>query len=442
MSITWKQFFRLAIDPRIVLPPLRVMRELRRRGISRLPSDVYDMKRGRVRPLAFFRFVQRWLEGEQLTRHGKQWVLNSFLPPFPGPAYERLFTNQLSGRHLSPQSAFLAVTSACPNHCWHCSAAGRPGSDLSTEEWERTIDQCLELGASIIGFTGGEPCLQPDLPALVRRAVEGGAATIVFSSGSGVSRAQIQALAEAGLWAFSVSLDSTDPMVHNRLRDNDYAFEDAVAALRHAREAGLYSMIGMVATPEAVRTGKVEAMHLLAGQFGAHELRITEPMPCGKLAGCGKRGLLTPEQVEQLRQFHIVANRRGAVPKVCAFNQVESPETFGCNAGTQHLYIDAAGRVCPCDFTPLSFGNVREQPLAEIWKRMNLAMGDNPRRECFIQKHHALIDAKAAEGHPCPLPPEASEEVCRQAGPDELPDWFAMVMGKVPVSSDPEQERP
>ena len=439
MSVGWWQLARMAVNPKIVLPPLRVMRELRRRGISRLPGDVYDMKQGRVRPLAFLRFVRTWLDGERITRHRGQWVLNSFLPPFPGPAYERLFTNQLSGRHLSPQSAFLAVTSACPNRCWHCSAAGRDGEDVASAEWERTIDQCLELGASIIGFTGGEPCLQPDLPSLVRRAAQGGAATIVFSSGNGVVQVQIQALADAGLWAFSVSLDSTDSAVHNRLRENDQAFEHAIAAIRQAREAGLYTMVGMVATPEAVDAGGVEAMHALAATLGVDELRITEPMPCGKLAGCGKEGLLSPEQVARLRQFHIETNRQGDGPKVCAFNQVEGPQTFGCNAGTQHLYVDAAGRVCPCDFTPLSFGNVREEPLAEIWKRMNLAMGDNPRRDCFIQKHHALVAAKAAEGHPWPLPPDASAEVCRQAGPDELPDWFAMVMGKATPSASQEE---
>ncbi len=51
----------------------------------------------------------------------------------------------------------------------------------------------------------------------------------------------------------------------------------------------------------------------------------------------------------------------------------------------------------PCDFTPLSFGNVREEPLSRIWRKMrahpsykNRSMGckmQNP----FFRK--ALIDA-------------------------------------------------
>jgi hypothetical protein len=58
-------------------------------------------------------FVRRWLDGDQITRHS-QWVLNSFLPPFPDPAFDRMFENLLSGRRLSPVSAFLAVSDACP----------------------------------------------------------------------------------------------------------------------------------------------------------------------------------------------------------------------------------------------------------------------------------------------------------------------------------------
>ena len=32
--------------------------------------------------------------------------------------------------------------------------------------------------------------------------------------------------------------------------------------------------------------------------------------------------------------------------------------------------MTAQGDVTPCDFTPLSFGNVADEPLATIWRRM------------------------------------------------------------------------
>jgi hypothetical protein len=49
---------------------------------------------------------------------------------------------------------------------------------------------------------------------------------------------------------------------------------------------------------------------------------------------------------------------------------VNSPEGAGCFAGYHQFYMTAHGDVCPCDFTPLTFGNVREDSLQAIWARM------------------------------------------------------------------------
>jgi MoaA/NifB/PqqE/SkfB family radical SAM enzyme len=169
------------------------------------------------------------------------------------------------------------------------------------------------------------------------------------------------------------------------------------------------------------------AMHTLANECGAHELRLVEPMPCGLLAQGGADSLLGPEHIAAIRRFHVESNRQRLRPKVCAFNQIESPELFGCGAGTQHLFVDAAGEVCPCDFTAMSFGNAAREPLELIWSRMSEAMG-NPRRHCFIQAHHDLL-LKHAGGH-FPLPPEKSRLVCAEAGRGPLPDYFQLVTGR------------
>jgi MoaA/NifB/PqqE/SkfB family radical SAM enzyme len=42
----------------------------------------------------------------------------------------------------------------------------------------------------------------------------------------------------------------------------------------------------------------------------------------------------------------------------------------GCPAAMVQLHLRANGDVSPCDFTPRSFGNIRRQPLREIWEAM------------------------------------------------------------------------
>jgi MoaA/NifB/PqqE/SkfB family radical SAM enzyme len=45
-------------------------------------------------------------------------------------------------------------------------------------------------------------------------------------------------------------------------------------------------------------------------------------------------------------------------------------KSFGCLAGNYQFHITACGDLMPCDFTPLSFGNVRDRCVADLWKKL------------------------------------------------------------------------
>lgn len=421
------QLAAMLLDPRVTRTPLRVLAQLRARGVRRVPEAVdRDLRAGAHRG-EVLRLARNWLDGERLTWHRGRWVLNSFLPPIPSPGYRRMFTNLLSGRHLSPVSAFLAVTGQCACSCWHCSLRGRSGGELTTDQWLATVRQLSELGTSIVGFTGGEPLLRAGLCELVAAAKDGGMSVILFTAGADDPLRALARLKRAGLWACCVSLDADSAEVHDATRGLPGAFERACRTLQASRRLGLYTMTGSVATRTALASGLPARIHALGRRLGVHESRWVEAMPCGALAA-GHPELLAPADIEALRRFHVETNRRGLLPKICAFNQIESPEVFGCGAGTQHLFVQPDGTVCPCDFTPLGFGNAAREPLETIWRRMNVAMGDNPRRDCFIRKHHACVACHASAGYP--LPPDLSAAVCREAGAEPLPAYFAMVTGQ------------
>ncbi len=420
---------RIFANPEIRRAPLAMMRELHRRGIRRMPGKVGEELACGGAGLNAFRFAAEYLRSENPTRHNGRWVLNSFLPPFPSRAYDRMFEAMLSGRRLSPVSAFLAVTAACPYACRHCSAGERPGGTPPLFFWERAIDELAALGVALLGFTGGEPMSRSDLPALVARAKQHGMETILFTTGIYLDDAGAQALRDAGLWGIAVSLDHTDPVRFNAFRGRGDAFETALRALKLSRKYGFYTMSCCVATPELVAEREYRNIHALSARLGVDELRIVEAMPCGRLRDVPDTAFLTPAAIRELRDFHIEINRRMLRPKVCAFNQIESPELFGCSGGTQHLYIDSAGNVCPCDFTPLSFGNIGRESLETIWRRMNDALGE-PRRECFVRCHAKRIAERTRETGEYPLSPETSCSLCKEIGFGTLPDYFRIATGK------------
>lgn len=419
---------RLLMDPRVVLPPVRAVEQLE----TAARSDMRSVHRGSSRwsrcgqRLRALEFMRRLLRRERLRRHRGQWVINSFFPPFPGPAYERMFAKLLAEPQVRPLSAFLAVTHDCPADCWHCSLKDRRhGTAPRRDQWLDVISQLNRLGTSLIGFTGGEPLLCEYLSELVAEADRGGAATQLFTSGLGATVEQFHELSDAGLWAVGVSLDHTDADVVNRLRRNSQAYAAAMAALRMARQAGFYTFINAVASRGVIESGEHRRLYDLAAQLDLQEVRFLEPKPCGRLAAAGQSHALDVAHTATLRRFHRAMNRRGRGPKVCAFSEIESAELFGCVAGTAHLYVDPSGNVCPCDFTPLSFGDITQEPLETIWQRMSGAIRQ-PRCQCLIQSHHELIAGQSA-GHEFPLPPDVSCRIAAQMPAGPLPGFFHVV---------------
>jgi MoaA/NifB/PqqE/SkfB family radical SAM enzyme len=419
---------RVLTNPRVMGPPLRVLRQVRRRGAGQISDDDGRGRKSTLRQrIAALGHLRRWLVGEKLTRHRGQWVINSFLPPFPGRAYERSWTNLFNDKRLSPLSAFLALTSKCPADCWYCSIKNRrTGPPLSTEQWLDVVAQLHQLGISLIAFTGGEPLTRSDLPDLVRAAHDGGAEVELFTSGIGLTQEKLDALRDASLWAIGVGLDSSEPEAVNRACGTDKAFDAAVTALDMSQRAGFYTFINAVADRDMVESGQYKRLYDLARRLKIHELRLLEPIGCGRLAVAGHDCFLSSNHIDELRRFHRETNRFVRGPKVCAFSQIEGPQVFGCAAGTQHLFVDPSGEVCPCDLTPLSFGNVLTESLDAIWHRMNSAMG-LPRSICFMKTSAERI-GRHAEGQSFPLPPETSCKIAEETPSEPMPDHFGIFM--------------
>ena len=415
---------RVLMNPRIALPTLRAFWKTRSYGGNDISSNGRRTATGSIRQkLCALEFVRRWLRNERLIRHRGRWIVNSFVTPFPGKAYERFLDNFLPNQPLTPLSAFLALTANCPANCSYCSLKGRRlGQDLTTEQWLTVIDQTLQLGTSLIAFSGGEPLLREDLPDLVRAAHAGGAEVQLFTSGIGATRPIFETLRNAGLWAVGVSLDRTDEASVNKQAGTSLAFQSAVSAIEMAHDSGIYTFINAIADLDAVMSGEHRRLYDLARRLKVHELRLIEPLPCGGLSTSSDHCFLGPEHIAELRRFHREVNRRGRLPKVCAFNEIESPELFGCVAGTLHFYVDPTGEVCPCDFTPLSFGNVLSERLDVIWRRMSGALG-LPRRYCFMKENVENVRRYAAT-HGVPLPAEISCQIAESSPFGPLPDYF------------------
>jgi MoaA/NifB/PqqE/SkfB family radical SAM enzyme len=131
--------------------------------------------------------------------------------------------------------------------------------------------------------------------------------------------------------------------------------------------------------------------------------------------------LLTDEEKLRIIEIDKKMNRRWGYPKVTSSLRAESAEMFGCGAGIQHSYIDAIGNVYPCDFVPLSFGNINNRSFREIWSDVARAMG-KPRVRCFMNQNVQLVQ-KLSNGD-LPLLPQQSQSVCQCSIQDDTMPFY------------------
>jgi len=375
---------------------------------------------GRV-PIGHLWYLWGKMQNEKPHRFRGQTRINTFFPPHPSRAFER-FCASVIERARVPFSTYLAVTPHCPFHCSHCSYAGRSADEMSTREMLDVIEQIKGLGTCTVGLTGGEPMLRADLAELVA-AASPEMASIVFTTGRGLDERRARELADAGVTCITVGIESADAAAHDAVRGAAGSFDEARAAVGACRAAGIYAAVSTVGTREKLAGGELDRMYDLACEWGVGEFRLLAPVATGALAGCAA-AMLSDDEMKALADFHVMHNRSPGGPVVASFAYLESPELFGCGAGYHHLFIDAAGEVCPCDLTPLSFGSVRAEPLADIWSRMGEHFA-RPRCGCLMGQ---LAQGIPADG-PLPLPPEQSESICpRCSDADTLPGAYERLL--------------
>ena len=77
-----------------------------------------------------------------------------------------------SAARPKPLWLLAELTYACPLQCPYCSNPvdyARTKGELSTEDWLTVLRQARALGATQLGFSGGEPLVRRDLEILISR---------------------------------------------------------------------------------------------------------------------------------------------------------------------------------------------------------------------------------------------------------------------------------
>jgi len=280
----------------------------------------------------------------------------------PQNLYEQLLTAARRQRRLL--HVHWELTYRCNEHCTHCYLdVLRPGAvapnELSTVECLQVVDQLADLGVVNLTFSGGEILVRRDFFVIAGYAHEKRFVLRLFTNGIGITPHVADQMAELHPYAVEISLYAIDAATHDAITQVPGSFERTVRALQLLHDRAVRTVVKTPLMHENVR--QVHGLRELADELGAGfrtDLTITTKRDgtCGPL-----RHRLTDDDLlwvmrETLDSTHWPATLPPPDAPVCGVSQLA-------------LVIDPSGDVCPCAEIRTAAGNVRRQPVADIWRQ-------------------------------------------------------------------------
>jgi AdoMet-dependent heme synthase len=359
----------------------------------------------------------------------------------------------------SPFLAIWEVTQSCDLACKHCRAAAQPlphPDQLTHAEGKALIDQIAGMHIPIFVFTGGDPLKREDLFELIRYAASKNVRVAVTPSATPLlTREAIFKMKEAGLVRLGISLDGSTPEIHDRFRGLPGAWARTIQAIEWANEAGIPIQVHSTISRHNVNdldnlchlferlaivmwnvfflvpVGRGQLDDLLSGEefeqvFGKiYELSHKANFQIKTTEAMHYRRYLLQHNLEERRMGHghphdavhpDRAEYEAGTPTTDAATRNRSWATRRVNDGKGFVFISHVGNVYPSGFLPIHAGNIRDTPLADIYRNAPIfkALRDTSRLEgkCGACEFKEICGGSRARAYALAGDPLAQEPCC------------------------------
>ncbi|MDX1686379.1 MAG: radical SAM protein [Candidatus Promineifilaceae bacterium] len=323
-----------------------------------------------------------------------------------------------------PRLIFWETTAGCNLNCIHCRritiADQLLPHDLTTAESLEMVEQIASFARPILVLSGGEPLFRGDIFEIARHATDLDIIVALATNGTMIDAGVAKKIKAAGIRRVSVSFDGADAATHDIFRGRG-AFDQAVKGITALREEGVPFQINTTVARHNVH--QMPETLALAKSLGAVALHLFLLVPVGCGVEIADDQQISPAEYEDVLNWMYDAEMEGEIElkATCAphyfriVRQRQAEErrqgiirqgpqsmrrqrhagghphggdgahrghpggstamnamTKGCLAGTGVTFISHRGEVFPCGYLPLEAGNVRRQPLQEIWEESPL----------------------------------------------------------------------
>ena len=321
-------------------------------------------------------------------------------------------------RYPQPTGAPITIvwnfTNRCNLNCLHCHQDSSPtssGSELTTSQAFKVIDNMSDAGVAILTFSGGEPLLRGDLYDAIKRANDNGMLCTIASNGTLMTSEAAKKLAKVGIRRVEIGLDGARAETHDFLRNMPGSFEATIEGIKNCATVG-FDELATTMTLHSKNINELEETMDLAEKLGATRFYLNRLIPAGRGIEACYLDVTPREKIKALEALYnkfyksvteglgMQCYARGMTyyarlgyerskGKVFTVSEALSgyekmfQEKFGlevskivrklstgfggCSVGLTYAGLTASGDLLPCVPAPIKLGNLLEQSLEEIW---------------------------------------------------------------------------
>ncbi len=331
--------------------------------------------------------------------------------------------------NINPFIIIWEVTRACQLKCVHCRADAqltKEPNELTHEEGIKLIDEIYEMDNPMLVFTGGDCMMREDLFELADYAVKKGMRVSMTPSATpNVTKEKMQRAKEVGLSRWGFSLDAPRAEIHDQFRGTPGSFALTLEKVKYLNELDMPLQINTVISrynyehleemAELVAEMKVVMWYIFLlvptgrGQLDAcisptehekvfrwlYQLSKTAPYDIKTTAAQHYRRVVLQEKMrEHLIEKGEIHYEDTITTDMASMKDGLKRAPKGVNDGNGFAFISHVGDVMPSGLLPIKAGNVRETPLAEIYREAKvfkeLRQPDNYKGKCGVCEYNKI----------------------------------------------------
>lgn len=276
---------------------------------------------------------------------------------------------------------------ACNFKCKHCSIDLVKNTDresIDVADIKMLADQAHNLGMYRFVITGGEPLLFNNLDQITHAIGRDRFYINIDTNGWYLDREKVRYLKSIGIDRVQLSIDNFYSEEHDDFRNAETSHARCIRATDYCLEEGMDLFIQTVVTKERLYSKEFIDFIRYFNNLGV-SVFVSFAKPAG--AWSGKKDMLIDtadlKYMEELEKKYTVFTHLTPAYGV--------NEERNCIGGSNIVSVTQYGDVLICPYFYCSFGNIKEEPLEDILKRMQ-SLKTFKKPTCLIAADKEFID--------------------------------------------------